>query len=63
MTLLQTFSKFLTIVIKIQLPSQSSLYRKLDEAPTIVGEASATQTQKINDLCLEFKSFVATPKV
>ena len=33
------------------------------EVPTIPGEASATLTRKVNDLCLEFKSFVSTAKV
>ena len=33
-----------------------------DEVPTIPGEASATLTRKVNDLCLECKNFVTTAK-
>lgn len=33
-----------------------------DEVPTIPGEASATLTRKVNDLCLEFKNFVSMAK-
>ena len=33
-----------------------------DEVPTILSEASATLTRKVNDLFLEFKNFVFTTK-
>ena len=33
-----------------------------ENVPTIPGQASATLSRKINDLCLEFKNFVSTAK-